>query len=138
LIGHVLAAIEHGSKVGDGFFSFHAEGLSGPQLKRFWKDFGCGGTSPHFRHVATTAILPSTIPAGACRTCAGFGTSSASIQRSWCPIPAAVWVDGAIVKEAFNHDKNAWGGRWLYSLAQHYGFSLEAPFSGTAEAGSKI
>ena len=38
---HLLAAIEHGSKVGDGFFSFHAEGLSGPHRKTFWKHFGC-------------------------------------------------------------------------------------------------
>jgi excinuclease ABC subunit A len=32
------------------------------------------------------------------------------------------------VKEAFNNDKNAWGGRWLHSLAKHYGFSLDTPF----------
>ena len=33
------------------------------------------------------------------------------------------------MKEAFNHDKNAWGGRWLHSLAKHYGFRLDVPFS---------
>ena len=45
------------------------------------------------------------------------------------PDPSRSLGDGAIVKEAFNHDKNAWGGRWLYSLARHYGFNLDAPFS---------
>ena len=42
--------------------------------------------------------------------------------------------DGAIVKEAFNHDKNAWGGRWLHSLAKHYGFRLDIPFKDLSEA----
>ena len=37
------------------------------------------------------------------------------------------------MKEAFNHDKNAWGGRWLRSLARHYGFRLDVPFESLAE-----
>jgi excinuclease ABC subunit A len=130
---HVLAAIEHGSKVGDGFFSFHAEGLSGPQLKKFWKDFGC------VQHRLISASLHHgnftfNDPAGACRTCAGLGTSKRVHPTLLVPDPSRSLGDGAIVKEAFNHDKNAWGGRWLYSLAQHYGFSLEAPFSELAKS----
>jgi excinuclease ABC subunit A len=125
---HVLAAIEHGSKVGDGFFSFHAEGLSGPQLKKFWKDFGCE------KHRLISATLHHgnftfNDPAGACRTCAGLGTSKRVHPTLLVPDPSRSLGDGAIVKEAFNHDKNAWGGRWLYSLAQHYEFKLEEPFS---------
>jgi excinuclease ABC subunit A len=125
---HVLAAIEHGSKVGDGFFSFHAPGLSGSQLKGFWKGFGC------VEHHLISATLHHgnftfNDPAGACRTCAGLGTSKRVHPTLLVPDPGRSLGDGAIVKEAFNHDKNAWGGRWLYSLAQHYSFSLEAPFS---------
>jgi excinuclease ABC subunit A len=125
---HVLAAIEHGSKVGDGFFSFHAEGLSGPRRNRFWKDFGC---AEHHLISATLHHGNFTFndPAGACRTCAGLGTSKRVHPTLLVPDPSRSLGDGAIVKEAFNHDKNSWGGRWLYSLAQHYGFSLEVPFS---------
>jgi excinuclease ABC subunit A len=125
---HVLAAIEHGSKIGDGFFSLHAEGLSGPQAKRFWKDFGC---AEHHLISATLHHGNFTFndPAGACRTCAGLGTSKRVHPTLLVPDPSRSLGDGAIVKEAFNHDKNAWGGRWLYSLAQHYGFNLESPFS---------
>ena len=124
---HVLAAIEHGSKVGDGFFSFRADGLSGAQLKKFWKDFGC---AEHHLISATLHHGDFTFndPAGACRTCAGLGTSKRVHPTLLVPDPSRSLGDGAIVKEAFNHDKNAWGGRWLYSLAQHYGFSLDAPF----------
>src|SRR4051812_30621759 len=39
----VLASLEHGLKVGDGFLSFHPEGLSRAALKTLWKDFGCAG-----------------------------------------------------------------------------------------------
>ena len=49
------------------------------------------------------------------------------------PDPSRTLGDGAIVKEAFNHDKNAWGGRWLHSLAQHYGFRLDVPFAELSE-----
>jgi excinuclease ABC subunit A len=106
---HVLAAIEHGSKVGDGFFSFHAEGLSAPQLKRFWKDFGCGE-----HHLISATLHHGNFtfndPAGACRTCAGLGTSKRVHPTLLVPDPSRSLGDGAIVQEAFNHDKNAWGG----------------------------
>ncbi|HTI72356.1 MAG TPA: excinuclease ABC subunit UvrA [Candidatus Limnocylindria bacterium] len=125
---HVLAAIEHGSKVGDGFFSFHADGLSDAQRKKFWKDFGCAE-----HHLISTTLHHGNFtfndPAGACRTCGGLGTSKRVHPTLLVPDPSRSLGDGAIVKEAFNHDKNAWGGRWLHSLAQHYGFSLETPFS---------
>src|SRR5207249_771633 len=35
---------------------------------------------------------------------------------------------GAFIAEAFKYDKNTWNGRMMYSLAEHYGFSLETPF----------
>lgn len=123
----VLAAIEHGAKVGDGFFSFHADGLSEVQQKRFWKDFGCAK-----HHLVSASLHHGDFtfndPAGACRTCAGLGTSKRVHPTLLVPDPSRSLGDGAIVKEAFNHDRNSWGGRWLYSLAQHYKFSLETPF----------
>jgi excinuclease ABC subunit A len=63
-----------------------------------------------------------------------LGTSKRVHPTLLVPDPSRSLGDGAIVKEAFNHDKNAWGGRWLHSLSQHYGFSLEAPFSALADA----
>lgn len=130
---HVLAALEHGAKIGDGFFSFHGEGLSHAQEKKFWKDFGCAE-----HHLVSTTLHHGNFtfndPAGACRTCAGLGTSKRAHPTLLVPDPSRSLGDGAIVKEAFNHDKNAWGGRWLYSLARHYRFSLESPFSELPES----
>ncbi len=124
----ILAALEHGLKVGDGFLSFHPEGLSRSAAKSFWQDFGCA------EHRLLSAALHHgdftfNDPAGACRTCAGLGTSKRVHPALLVPDVSRSLGDGAIVKEAFNNDKNAWGGRWLHSLARHYGFSLNAPFS---------
>jgi excinuclease ABC subunit A len=117
----VLASLEHGLKVGDGFLSFHPEGVSRAALKSFWKDFGCAE-----HHLVSVTLHHGNFtfndPAGACRTCAGLGTSKRVHPTLLVPDPSRLG-DGAIVKEAFNHDKNAWGGRWLHSLAQHYRFA---------------
>ncbi len=124
----VLASLEHGLKVGDGFLSFHPEGLSQSALKNFWKEFGCAE-----HHLLSASLHHGNFtfndPAGACRTCAGLGTSKRVHPTLLVPDPSRSLGDGAIVKEAFNNDKNAWGGRWLHSLAKHYGFSLDTPFS---------
>jgi excinuclease ABC subunit A len=124
----VLASLEHGLKVGDGFLSFHPEGVSERVQKSFWQDFGC---AEHHLISATLHHGNFTFndPAGACRTCAGLGTSKRVYPALLVPDPSRTLGDGAIVKEAFNHDKNAWGGRWLHSLAQHYRFRLDVPFA---------
>jgi excinuclease ABC subunit A len=125
---HVLASLELGLKVGDGFLSFHPENGSRAALKSFWKDFGCAE-----HHLISVTLHHGNFtfndPAGACRTCAGLGTSKRVHPTLLVPDPSRTLGDGAIVKEAFNHDKNAWGGRWLHSLAQHYRFPLDVPFA---------
>ena len=129
----VLASLEHGLKVGDGFLSFHPEGLSQTALKSFWKDFGCAE-----HHLISASLHHGNFtfndPAGACRTCAGLGTSKRVHPTLLVPDPSRSLGDGAIVKEAFNNDKNAWGGRWLHSLAKQYRFSLDTPFSKLSES----
>src|ERR1044071_4545188 len=70
----VLASLEHGLKVGDGFLSFHPEGLCASATKAFWKGLGCAEhhlLSARLHHAHFTFNDPS----GACRTCAGLGTS---------------------------------------------------------------
>jgi excinuclease ABC subunit A len=128
----VLASLEHGLKVGDGFLSFHPEGLSTKAGRQFRIGFGC---AEHHLLSATLHHGNFTFndPAGACRTCAGLGTSKRVHPTLLVPDPSRTLGDGAIVKEAFNHDKNSWGGRWLHSLARHYGFSLDVPFGDLPE-----
>ena len=41
--------------------------------------------------------------------------------------------EGAFVHAALGNSPDSWGGRMLYSLAAHYGFSLDTPFKDLAE-----
>jgi excinuclease ABC subunit A len=41
--------------------------------------------------------------------------------------------EGAFVNAALGNSPDSWGGRMLYSLSAHYGFSLDVPFKDLAE-----
>ena len=68
-------------------------------------------------------------PLSACVTCSGLGTYLQVHPDLLVPDKSRSIIDGAFVREAFNYDRNGWGGRILCSLAQHYGFDLDAPFA---------
>jgi excinuclease ABC subunit A len=92
---HVLAAIENGSKVGDGFFSFHAEGLSSAQLKKFWKDFGCAEhhlISATLHHGNFTFNDPAALAQG-------WEPLNACIQRCLSPTRPGVWATAPLSKK---------------------------------------
>ena len=66
-------------------------------------------------------------PAGACPTCAGIGTSMRVHPSLLVPDPKRSLNEGAFVTAAMSNSRDSWGGRILYSLASHYGFSLDTP-----------
>ena len=49
------------------------------------------------------------------------------------PDPKRSLNEGAFVTAALSNSRDSWGGRLLYSLAAHYGFSLDTPFKDLAE-----
>ena len=49
-------------------------------------------------------------------------------QREGYYVLLLATADGAFVREAFKYDRNSWGGRIMFSLAKHYGFSIDTPF----------
>ena len=70
--------------------------------------------------------LPSS--SSSCPTCLGLGTYRQVYPDLLVPDKSRSIRGGAFVRAAFNYDKNTWDGRIMYSLAQHYGFSLDVPF----------
>ncbi|MBI1925939.1 excinuclease ABC subunit UvrA, partial [Candidatus Poribacteria bacterium] len=93
----------------------------------FYKDLGCpehrilmGELGPH--HFTFNE------PIGACVTCSGLGTYLQVHPALLVHDKARSIAGGAFVREAFNYDIDRWDGRIMYSLAQHYGFDLDAPF----------
>ena len=125
----ILAALDHAMLVGEGFMSFHILGpdMADKDINAFYRDFGCpehrvimGELGPHH--------LTFNEPTGACVTCSGLGTYLQVHPNLLVPDNTRSIIEGAFVRQAFNYDPDRWDGRMMYSLAQHYNFSLDAPF----------
>lgn len=130
----VVTSLEHGLKLGDGLLGFHI--VKPKQLssahKKFYNGFGC---SKHRLVAGEMQAFQFTFndPAGACPTCAGIGTAMRVHPTLLVPDPRRTLNEGAFVTEALGNSRDSWGGRMLYSLAAHYGFSLDKPFKDLAE-----
>jgi excinuclease ABC subunit A len=125
----VVTSLEHGLKLGDGLLGFHIvkPRAPGPAHKKFYDGFGC---SAHRLVAGTMEAYQFTFndPAGACPTCAGIGTAMRVHPKLLVPDPRRTLNEGAFVSAALGNSPDSWGGRMLYSLAAHYGFSLDVPF----------
>src|SRR3954464_14434374 len=130
----VVTSLEHGLKLGDGLLGFHIvkPAKLGPAHKKFHAGFGC---SKHRLVAGTMEAYQFTFndPAGACPTCAGIGTAMRVHPSLLVPDPKRTLNDGAFVHAALGNSPDSWGGRMLYSLAAHYGFSLDTPFQNLAK-----
>lgn len=125
----VIASLEHASKLGDGFLSFHvlSKKVSKARREKFQKSFGCKKHHYVAKDLHHGDFTFNDV-AGACVTCGGLGTSKRVHPQLLVPDPSRTLRQGAIIKEAFNYDKNTWGGRMLNSLAVKFNFSLDVPW----------
>ena len=80
-----------------------------------------GEVEPHYY----SFNLPSA--SSSCVTCLGLGTYRQVHPNLLVMDRNKSIRAGAFAKEALNYDKNSWTGRVIFSLAQHYGFSLDTP-----------
>jgi excinuclease ABC subunit A len=129
----VVTSLEHGLNLGDGLLGFHIVKPKQPggAHKKFYDGFGC----PRHRLVAgemQAFQFTFNDPAGACPTCAGIGTAMRVHPSLLVPDPRRTLNEGAFVNAALSNSPDSWGGRLLYSLARHYGFSLDTPFKDLA------
>lgn len=125
----VVTSLEHGLKLGDGMLGFYITKPAKltPKLKQFYEGFGC------VKHRLVAGVMNQSQftfndPSGACPTCSGIGTAMRVYPRLLVPDPKRSLNDGAFVTAAFSNSRDSWGGRTMYSLANHYGFSLDTPF----------
>jgi excinuclease ABC subunit A len=136
----ILSAVENGLLLGEGFISLHL--LSVPEVAdgadlpadpalagAFLDGWACpehgvlmGEVEPHY----FSFNLPS--GSSSCVTCLGLGTYRRVHPDLLVVDPERGIRNGAFSKEALHYDKNTWTGRIIYSLAQHFGFSLDTPF----------
>jgi excinuclease ABC subunit A len=130
----VVTSLEHGLKLGDGLLSFHIikPKQRGDAHKKFYDGFGC---AQHRMVAGEMHQFEFTFndPAGACPTCAGIGTAMRVHPALLVPDPTRSLSQGAFVNAAMSNNPDSWGGRFMHSLARHYGFSLDTPFKDLAE-----
>jgi len=129
----VVTSLEHGLKLGDGLLGFHILGRKpgDSAVKKFYNGFGC---AQHRLVAGEMQQVQFTFndPAGACPTCSGIGTAMRVHPSLLVPDPKRSLNQGAFVSAAIGNNPDSWGGRQLYSLAAHYGFSLDTPFKDLA------
>src|SRR5262249_43257089 len=125
----VVTSLGQGLKIGDGLLGFHIikPKQQGAAHKKFHDGFGC---AKHRLVAGEMQAFQFTFndPAGACPTCAGIGTAMRVHPRLLVPDPKRTLNEGAFVNAALGNSPDSWGGRLLYSLAMHYGISLDTPF----------
>ncbi|HET9221697.1 MAG TPA: excinuclease ABC subunit UvrA, partial [Roseiflexaceae bacterium] len=116
--GENLLPLSHAGERGPG-----GEG----SLDAFYAPFAC----PE-HHVTMGEVEPYYFsfnqPSSACPTCLGLGIYLHVHPDLLVPDKRRSIKGGAFIPEAFKYDKNSWSTRLLYSVAQRYGFSLDAPF----------
>lgn len=123
----LVASVERGLKVGEGFLRFHLPDAPPATHEAFSAGFGCAEHG-----VVMGELLPYYFsfndPDSACVTCAGLGTYLQVHPDLLAPDKERSIKGGAFIPDAFKYDKNLWPGRLMYSLALHYGFSLDTPY----------
>ncbi|HOU15363.1 MAG TPA: excinuclease ABC subunit UvrA [Anaerolineae bacterium] len=138
----ILASLKHGLLLGEGFISLHildADERRVTQINTEKSAFICENLRPIelgcLEHNTVMGEMEAqyfsfNLPSGSssCVTCLGLGTYRSVHPELLVLDPHRSIAGGALAKEAINPDKNSWSGRMVYSLAQHYGFSLDTPF----------
>ena len=120
----VLVGIQNALMVGEQFI--RAEVVS-PKKSGLLKSFGCAKHSVCVGDLAPEYFMFN-LPFAACRTCLGLGTYMQVHPDLLVPDKSRSIRGGCFIREAFNYNADNWDGRQMYSLSQHYQFSLDTPW----------
>lgn len=125
---NLVSAIEHTLLIGDGLIGFNISGAG----DGFYHGFAC-----QEHHITMGECLPNYFifnnPDSACPTCSGLGTDLEAVPEVLIQNDSVSIKEGALVKDAFSYDKNAFKSMVMSSLALHYNFSLDTPFCELSE-----
>jgi excinuclease ABC subunit A len=130
---NLIAAIENAKVVGEGFLHVAVVNSEEHDADAFYSNFGC----PE-HHLAMVQVDSSYFrfndPLSACVTCSGLGTYLQVHPDLLVPDKTRSILDGAFVREAFTYNRDTHNGIIVWSLANHFGFSLDTPFQDLPEA----
>lgn len=105
----LLMSLRSAIRLGDGFVRLQSEGIPSTYV--------LGEPEP--------VNFSFNEPVSWCPNCTGLGMTRKVHPDLLIPDPSRSILGGAFIHEAFNYQKNSWGGRLMYSIAQHYGFGLD-------------
>ncbi|RPI25523.1 MAG: excinuclease ABC subunit UvrA, partial [Chloroflexota bacterium] len=134
------ATLQNGMRIGEGFLSFELshplDALSPERLAQFYGDFACPD-----HHVAMRDLEPYYFsfndPDSACKTCGGLGMVLQADPRLLVVNPRKSIRQGGL-SNTFLSVKHPYKYTLLYSLARHYGFSLDMPFGDLPEKAKQV
>jgi excinuclease ABC subunit A len=136
----IEAIAQAAMRVGGGFMRFELGtiALNPGDAKTFYEDFTC----PE-HHIGLQALEPFYFsfndPDSSCRTCRGLGNMFRAEPRLIVKNPDKSLREGALVDNYLVlNDKHPYRYTVLYSLAQHYGFSLDTPFKELPEEVTRV
>jgi excinuclease ABC subunit A len=127
---NLLVSVENGLRVGDGFLHFRVltpDKLPARKLAAWYESFVCPEHQVTFGETEAW-YFSFNEPDSCCPTCLGLGIYLHVHPDLLVPDKTRSIKGGCFVHEAFHYDKNQWATRILYSVAQHYGFSLDTPY----------
>ncbi|MFX1367716.1 MAG: excinuclease ABC subunit UvrA [Promethearchaeota archaeon] len=112
-------SIESARNVGRGFIRLELDEATQPEIsEKFHKSFGCR-THHIIMHKLHPGAFSPNLPDHACPTCLGMGTLLKADPRLMIIDPKKTLKQGAL----------AWYPKyWMYSIGQHLGFDIDAPF----------
>ncbi len=124
----ITTSIQNVLRLGDPYLKVRVlECANQAALDHFYQSFGCPEHQVVVGDLSPECFMFN-VPPGACRTCSGLGTYMQAHPDLLVPDKERSIIEGCFVEAACNYNPDNWDGRHLYSLAQHYGFSLDTPF----------
>jgi len=131
----IAQALENGTKrAGDGFLRLEVECQDDFDLTTFYTYVGC----PE-HHICMGELHPFYFSFNdsdsACRTCLGIGSRKQADMQLMIANPERSIRRGALLNHVYNTNANwSYNDVIMYSLAEHYGYSLETPWNELPES----
>ena len=124
----MATGIQNALLLGDPWLKIEITGGVDPkEIEAFYQRLGMGK-----EHLLAGDLTPDFFrfnePGSACVTCMGLGTYMRVHPDLLVPDQSRSIREGCFIKEAAHFNPDNWHGRHMYSLSQHYGFSLDTPY----------
>ena len=129
----VATGIQNALLLGDSWLQIEVvDGANTKEIQAFYKRLGMSK-----EHLLAGDLIPDFFrfnePGSACSTCMGLGTYMRVHPDLLVPDTSRSIREGCFIKEAAHFNADNWHGRHMYSLSQHYGFSLDTPYQALSE-----